>query len=60
MSQRNFKEDKTMTEVRRELATERYELPSRFWEPQPDEEDLARMEREYEGSELYDEPLPFE
>jgi hypothetical protein len=49
-----------MAEVRRELAYERYELPSRFWEPQPDEEDLARMEREYEGSELDDEPIPFE
>lgn len=40
--------------------SERYDLPSRFWEPQPDEEDLERMAREYEGSELDDEPLPFE
>jgi len=35
-------------------------LPSRFWEPQPDEEDLKRMEAEYEGSELDSEPVPFE
>ena len=35
-------------------------IPSRFWEPQPDEEDLERMANEYEGSELDDEPLPFE
>ena len=39
---------------------EKHELPSRFWEPQPDEEDLARMEQEYEGSEMNNEPLPFE
>ena len=39
---------------------EKHDLPSRFWEPQPDEEDLARMEREYEGSAIDDEPLPFE
>lgn len=45
---------------RLELLTERRELPSRFWEPQPDEEDLARMEREYEGGTLDEEPLPFE
>ena len=39
---------------------EKHDLPGRCWEPQPDEEDLARMEQEYEGSELDDEPLPFE
>ena len=47
-------------EQRRELISDRHELPSRFWEPLPDEEDLARMEREYEGSKLDEEPLPFE
>jgi hypothetical protein len=38
---------------------ERHELPSRYWEPEPDEEDLERMEREYtdDGD---SEPLPFE
>ena len=41
-------------------AMKTYRLPSRFWEPQPDEEDLERMAREYEGSELDDESLPFE
>ena len=39
---------------------EKHGLPSRFWEPEPDEDDLKRMEQEYEGSELDDEPLPFE
>ena len=39
---------------------EQHDLPSRFWEPQPDEEDLKRLEQEYEGSELDDEPLSFE
>ena len=47
-------------EKRKELAAERHDLPSRFWEPQPDEEDLKRLETEYEGSELDEEPLPFE
>ena len=50
-----------MTEQRRDLGFyEKHDLPSRFWEPQPDEEDLERMAREYEVSELDDEPLPFE
>ena len=49
-----MKEVEDMTEQSKEM------LPSRYWEPQPDEEDLARMEREYEGSELDDEPLTFE
>ncbi len=47
-------------EQRKELATERHELPSRFWEPQPDEEDLKRMEQESKESWMDDEPLPFE
>ena len=51
--------------VRDELPEmrEKYEpvrLPSRYWEPELEEEDLARMEREYEGSELDDEPFPFD
>ena len=48
------------TEQRKELMREKHDLPSRFWEPLPDEEDLERMAREYTGSELDDEPLPFE
>ena len=43
-----------------EKRTEAYDLPSRYWEPQPDEEDLKRLEAEYEGSELDEEPLPCE
>ena len=39
---------------------EKRDLPSRYWEPQPDEEDLERMRREYKPSEMDDEPLPFE
>ena len=50
-----------MKEQRKDLGYyERHELPSRFWEPEPDEEDLKRLEQDYEGSELDDEPLPFE
>ena len=50
-----------MTEQRRDLGySEKRDLPSRFWEPQPDEEDLERTKQEYEGSDLDDEPLPFE
>ena len=30
-----------------EKRTETHDLPSRFWEPQPDEEDLKRLEAEY-------------
>ena len=49
------------TRVRAQLGFgEKHDLPSRFWEPGPDEEDLKRLEQEYEGSELDDEPLPFE
>ena len=36
---------------------EKYDLPSRFWEPEPDKEYLERMEREYKDN--GDEPLPF-
>lgn len=55
-----------MTEQRRELAYDRHRLPSRFWEPEPDEEDLKRLEAEYmerikNGLEpIDDEELPFE
>ncbi|WP_158645795.1 hypothetical protein [Selenomonas ruminantium] len=39
-------------------------LPSNYWEPQPDEEDLERIKREYDEGErecwLPDEPIPFE
>ena len=35
-------------------------IPSRFWEPEPDEEDLERMAKENKGSWMDDEPLPFE
>ena len=37
---------------------ERCTLPSRFWEPEPDEEDLRRLEAEVEVDE--DVELPFE
>jgi len=52
--------------MRRQLGLrEKHDLPSRFWEPEPDEEDLKRIEEEnlkrleQEGSD-WDEPLPFE
>ena len=49
---------------RKELMHERFPLPSRYWEPQPDEEDLERMRQVYEVMrqeyEMDDEPLPFE
>ena len=47
-------------ERRKELIYERHDLPSRFWEPQPDEEDLERMERENTEDWMDDAPLPFE
>ena len=43
---------------RKELEYERYTLPSRYWEPQPDEEDLKRMEAAADADE--DLELPFE
>ena len=50
-----------MSEQRKELMPHNYELPSNFWQLQPDEEDLKRMEQEHKNDEQYnDEPLPFE
>ena len=46
-------------EQRKELAYEKHSLPSRFWEPEPDEEDLERMMNEAEEEEFEDEELPF-
>ena len=46
-------------EQRKELAYERHPLPSHYWEPEPDEEDLERMMKEAEGQEE-DIELPFE
>ena len=37
-------------EQRKELAYERHTLPSRFWEPEPDEEDLEQMSQEAEDN----------
>ena len=45
---------------RKELAYERHTLPSRFWEPEPDEEDLERMMQEAEENDLEADELPFE
>ena len=47
-------------EPRKEMLPDRYDLPSRFWEPEPDEEDLERLEQENEENWMDDEPLPFE
>ena len=47
-------------EQRKEMLPDRHDLPSRYWEPQPDEENLERMERENERGWMDDEPLPFE
>ena len=55
-----------MMERRWEYAYEGHELPGRFWEPEPDEEDLKRLEAEYmerlkNGLEpVEDEELPFD
>lgn len=50
-----------MDQIRTQFGyREKHDLPSRYWEPAPDKEDLERMKREYEGSELENEPLPFE
>ena len=48
-------------EQRRELAYERHELPGRFWEPEPDEEDLERIRQEWmeKHKDDPDEELPF-
>ena len=50
-----------MTEQRKELAYEKHDLPSRFWEPEPDEEDLERMRKEWiaQHKDDPDEELPF-
>ena len=47
-------------EPRKEMLPDRFDLPSRFWEPEPDEEDLERLEQENEENWMDDEPLPFE
>ena len=47
-------------EPRKEMLPDRYDLPSRFWEPEPDEEGLERLEQENEENWMDDEPLPFE
>ena len=51
-------------EKRKELQMERHALPSRFWEPEPDEEDLKRIEEEnlkrLEQEGIDEEPLPFD
>ena len=47
-------------EQRKELAYERHTLPSRFWEPEPDEEDLERMAQEAEDNDQEAGELPFE
>jgi len=50
-------------EQRMEMLADRHTLPSRYWEPQPDEEDLERMRKEYEerhrDEPQDDEELPF-
>ena len=43
-------------EQRKELMYERRTLPSRFWEPEPDEEDLRRLGAD-KGEDV---ELPFE
>ena len=48
---------------RKELMADRHDLPSRFWEPQPDEEDLLQMMAENEKQRNYSDhdsdSLPF-
>ena len=51
--------------VRRQLGLgEKHDLPSRFWEPEPDEEDMKRIEEEnlkrLEQGGIDEEPLPFD
>ena len=48
-------------EQRKELAYEKHDLPSRFWEPEPDEEDLERIRQEWmeQHKDDPDEELPF-
>ena len=47
-------------EQRKELAYEKHCLPSRFWEPEPDEEDLERMMKEAEEEEFEDDLFEFD
>ena len=47
-------------EQRKELVYEKHDLPSRYWEIQPDDEDLERMEKENALPWMENEPLPFE
>lgn len=48
-------------EQRRELVYERHTLPSRYWEPQPDEEEMDALEEAaMERGDGFDEELPFE
>ena len=53
-----------MSEQRKELMYDRNRLPSGYWEPQPDEDDLERMRKEYEEAHKCDdeklEELPFD
>lgn len=53
-----------MSEQRKELIYDRNRLPSGYWEPQPDEEDLERIRKEYEEVQKYDdeelEEFPFD
>lgn len=52
-----------MSEWRKELLTDKHNLPNRFWEPEPDEEDLRRIEQDNIDNKNYrldDEPLPFD
>ena len=49
-------------EQRKELLHERFELPSRYWEPSPDEEeeDVEELEKQMaEMGPIEDERLPF-
>lgn len=47
--------------VRRRLGYgDRYDLPSRYWEPEPDEEDMKLMEQICEDNEFADLEIPFE
>ena len=45
---------------RKELMTDKTELPSRYWEPQPDDDDLMQMMVENKKQCDNSDPLPFE
>ena len=61
----HFRKERNMAGLQRtEWMGSQDTLPSRYWEPQPDEEDLERMRNEYEQARLQfeaeeDEELPF-